>query len=148
MYNLTSYIIFYLAPDMVYLSCFCCDRICAGCNTDIGHGRFLSCMNALWHPQCFRCRGCNQPISDYEVKKLKDVSFHLIKCFCFLKKLFQDIHHYMQQNKPNLCRYNLTNSFKILNLAKFFQLDKIVVNLWISSSLFAQKEVHCSNYYQ
>ncbi|KAK6115861.1 hypothetical protein DH2020_008130 [Rehmannia glutinosa] len=42
-------------------------RICAGCNTEIGHGRFLSCMNAVWHPECFRCRGCNQPISDYEI---------------------------------------------------------------------------------
>ncbi|KAG8389976.1 hypothetical protein BUALT_Bualt01G0035400 [Buddleja alternifolia] len=41
-------------------------RICAGCNSDIGHGRFLSCMNAVWHPECFRCRGCKQPISDYE----------------------------------------------------------------------------------
>ncbi|KAK6118904.1 hypothetical protein DH2020_047357 [Rehmannia glutinosa] len=46
--------------------------ICAGCNTEIGHGRFLSCMNAVWHPECFRCRGCNQPISDYEEKTLNE----------------------------------------------------------------------------
>ena len=43
-------------------------RICAGCNAEIGHGRFLSCMGAVWHPECFRCRACNQPISDYEVQ--------------------------------------------------------------------------------
>lgn len=43
------------------------DRVCAGCNTEIGHGRFLSCMNAVWHPECFCCHACNQPISDYEV---------------------------------------------------------------------------------
>lgn len=43
-------------------------RICAGCNTEIGHGRFLNCMSAFWHPECFRCHACNQPISDYEVR--------------------------------------------------------------------------------
>ncbi|MBA0818171.1 hypothetical protein Gohar_019701, partial [Gossypium harknessii] len=40
-------------------------RICAGCNTEIGHGRFLNCLNAFWHPECFRCHACNLPISDY-----------------------------------------------------------------------------------
>jgi hypothetical protein len=25
-------------------------RICAGCNAEIGHGRFLSCMRGIWHP--------------------------------------------------------------------------------------------------
>lgn len=43
-------------------------RICAGCQTEIGHGRFLSCMGSVWHPECFRCHACNHPISDYEVK--------------------------------------------------------------------------------
>ncbi|KAK2987490.1 hypothetical protein RJ640_012149 [Escallonia rubra] len=42
-------------------------RICAGCNAEIGHGRFLSCMGAVWHPECFCCQGCNRPISDYEI---------------------------------------------------------------------------------
>ncbi|KAK9165622.1 hypothetical protein Scep_000813 [Stephania cephalantha] len=42
-------------------------RICAGCNCEIGHGRFLSCMGAVWHPECFRCHACNLPISDYEI---------------------------------------------------------------------------------
>ncbi|GAA0143240.1 actin or actin-binding cytoskeletal protein [Lithospermum erythrorhizon] len=46
-------------------------RICAGCNGEIGHGRFLSCIGAVWHPECFRCRACNQPISDYEVQIVK-----------------------------------------------------------------------------
>lgn len=54
---------------------FCC-RICAGCNTEIGHGRFLSCMGAVWHPECFCCHACNQPISDYEVRKLIIPSWH------------------------------------------------------------------------
>ncbi|RVW27126.1 Protein DA1-related 1 [Vitis vinifera] len=37
-------------------------RICAGCNCEIGHGRYLSCMGAVWHPECFRCRACGLPI--------------------------------------------------------------------------------------
>ncbi|KAK6128892.1 hypothetical protein DH2020_037372 [Rehmannia glutinosa] len=24
-------------------------------------------MGAVWHPECFRCHACNQPISDYEI---------------------------------------------------------------------------------
>ncbi|GMP31646.1 hypothetical protein CsSME_00005778 [Camellia sinensis var. sinensis] len=43
-------------------------RICAGCNAEIGHGRFLSCMGGVWHPECFCCNACNMPISDYEVQ--------------------------------------------------------------------------------
>ncbi|GMH13871.1 hypothetical protein Nepgr_015712 [Nepenthes gracilis] len=41
-------------------------RICAGCHTEIGNGRFLSCMGAIWHPECFRCHACNLPISGHE----------------------------------------------------------------------------------
>ncbi|RXH75218.1 hypothetical protein DVH24_029939 [Malus domestica] len=43
-------------------------RTCAGCKSGIGHGRYLSCMGAVWHPECFRCRACNLPITDYEVR--------------------------------------------------------------------------------
>ena len=25
-------------------------NICAGCNTEIGYGLFLSCVGAVWHP--------------------------------------------------------------------------------------------------
>ncbi|XP_025879968.1 protein DA1-related 1 isoform X2 [Oryza sativa Japonica Group] len=41
-------------------------RVCAGCKTPIGQGRFLSCMDSVWHPQCFRCFACDRPISEYE----------------------------------------------------------------------------------
>ncbi|XP_073306215.1 protein DA1-like [Primulina huaijiensis] len=51
-------------------------RICAGCNTEIGHGRFLSCMGAVWHPECFRCYGCKQPISDYEFSVSGSYPYH------------------------------------------------------------------------
>ncbi|CAA6667478.1 unnamed protein product [Spirodela intermedia] len=36
-------------------------RVCAGCNAGIGHGRFLSCMGAVWHPECFCCHSCGRP---------------------------------------------------------------------------------------
>ncbi|XP_077224841.1 protein DA1-related 1-like isoform X2 [Tasmannia lanceolata] len=51
-------------------------RICAGCNTEIGHGRFLSCMGAVWHPECFRCHACNLPISDYEFSMSGNYPYH------------------------------------------------------------------------
>lgn len=51
-------------------------RICAGCNSEIGHGRFLSCMGAVWHPECFRCHSCNLPISDYEFSVSGNRPYH------------------------------------------------------------------------
>ncbi|KAK8623357.1 hypothetical protein V6N13_118243 [Hibiscus sabdariffa] len=51
-------------------------RICAGCNTEIGHGRFLNCLNAFWHPECFCCHACNLPISDYEFSMSGNYRFH------------------------------------------------------------------------
>nr|GEW61477.1 protein DA1 isoform X1 [Tanacetum cinerariifolium] len=51
-------------------------RICAGCNYEIGHGRFLSCMGAVWHPECFRCHACNQPIADYEFSMSGNYPYH------------------------------------------------------------------------
>ncbi|XP_061341405.1 protein DA1 [Gastrolobium bilobum] len=51
-------------------------RICAGCNTEIGYGRYLNCLNAFWHPECFRCRACNLPISDYEFSTSGNYPYH------------------------------------------------------------------------
>nr|WID60820.1 DA1 protein [Arabidopsis thaliana] len=51
-------------------------RICAGCNMEIGHGRFLNCLSSLWHPECFRCYGCSQPISEYEFSTSGNYPFH------------------------------------------------------------------------
>ncbi|KAK8988938.1 hypothetical protein V6N11_030310 [Hibiscus sabdariffa] len=53
-------------------------RICAGCNTEIGYGRFLNCLSAFWHPECFRCHACNLPISDYEYHPKCEVCNHFI----------------------------------------------------------------------
>ncbi|XP_031406613.1 protein DA1-like isoform X2 [Punica granatum] len=51
-------------------------RICAGCNTVIDHGRFLSSMNSVWHPECFRCHACNLAISEYEFSTYDNYPFH------------------------------------------------------------------------
>ncbi|KAE8675286.1 Protein DA1-related 1 [Hibiscus syriacus] len=53
-------------------------RICAGCNTEIGYGRFLNCLSAFWHPECFCCHACNLPISDYEYHPKCEVCNHFI----------------------------------------------------------------------
>ncbi|CAN6172798.1 unnamed protein product [Urochloa humidicola] len=51
-------------------------RACAGCHREIGHGRFLSCMGAVWHPECFRCHACSQPIYDYEFSMSGNHPYH------------------------------------------------------------------------
>ncbi|GMH24107.1 hypothetical protein Nepgr_025950 [Nepenthes gracilis] len=51
-------------------------RICAGCNAEIGHGRYLSCMGSFWHPGCFRCHECNKPIADYEFSMSENRPYH------------------------------------------------------------------------
>jgi hypothetical protein len=53
----------------LWISNYFHNRICAGCNAEIGYGRYLNCLGAFWHPECFRCRACNLPISDYEVQE-------------------------------------------------------------------------------
>ncbi|KAG2630466.1 protein DA1-related 1-like isoform X2 [Panicum virgatum] len=62
-------------------------RTCAGCDDPIGHGRFLSCMGSVWHPECFRCFACIKPISEYEFSMRKDQPYHR-SCYkeCFHPK--------------------------------------------------------------
>ncbi|KAM7516610.1 hypothetical protein LguiA_006193 [Lonicera macranthoides] len=60
-------------------------RICTGCNAEIGHGRFLSCLGGVWHPECFRCHDCNLPISDYEFSVSNNRPFH--------KSCYKERHH-------------------------------------------------------
>ncbi|KAE8685377.1 Protein DA1 [Hibiscus syriacus] len=67
-------------------------RICAGCHAEIGHGRYLSCMGSVWHPECFRCHACNQPINDYEFSVSGNRPFH--------KPCYKEQHH----PKCDVCR--------------------------------------------
>jgi hypothetical protein len=74
-------------------------RICVGCQAEIGHGRFLSCMGGVWHPECFCCNACDKPIIDYEVP------IHFIKYYyCILLIL-------LKLNLFKLC-------FTVLNVRK------------------------------
>lgn len=68
-------------------------RICAGCNMEIGHGRFLNCLNAVWHPECFRCRACGRPIADYEFSVSGNYPFH--------RSCYKEHHH----PKCDVCRH-------------------------------------------
>ncbi|XP_039003627.1 protein DA1-related 1-like [Hibiscus syriacus] len=67
-------------------------RTCAGCHSEIGHGRYLSCMGSVWHPECFRCHACNQPINDYEFSVSGNRPFH--------KPCYKEQHH----PKCDVCR--------------------------------------------
>ncbi|KAH9324486.1 hypothetical protein KI387_004664, partial [Taxus chinensis] len=60
-------------------------RVCAGCNHEIGYGRFLSCMGAVWHPQCFCCHACHQPISEREFSMSGNNPYH--------KACYKELHH-------------------------------------------------------
>ncbi|CAI9090759.1 OLC1v1025593C3 [Oldenlandia corymbosa var. corymbosa] len=73
-------------------------RICAGCKAELGHGRYLTCMGATWHPKCFMCRACGEPISDY-VFSLYDNQPHHQSCYKILYHPFCDVckdYGYMQ----------------------------------------------------
>ncbi|KAL3728957.1 hypothetical protein ACJRO7_033533 [Eucalyptus globulus] len=60
-------------------------RICAGCKSQIGLGDFLSCMDADWHPKCFRCHACGLAIADHEFSVSGDHPYH--------EKCYRDHHH-------------------------------------------------------
>ncbi|XP_020170910.1 protein DA1-related 1 [Aegilops tauschii subsp. strangulata] len=80
-------------------------RTCAGCRKPIGHGRFLSCMDEVWHPQCFKCYACNKPISEYEFAMHEDQPYH--------KSCYKDFFHpkcdvcknFIPTNKNGLIEY-------------------------------------------
>ncbi|KAJ9676123.1 hypothetical protein PVL29_024898 [Vitis rotundifolia] len=51
-------------------------KICAGCGTEIILRRHLKCIGKVWHPECFRCHACKQPISDYEFYLCGESPYH------------------------------------------------------------------------
>ncbi|KAF9622398.1 hypothetical protein IFM89_031201 [Coptis chinensis] len=50
--------------------------ICAACNREIGHGRYMSCNGLYYHPDCFCCHACNLPISDTEFSMSGNYPYH------------------------------------------------------------------------
>ncbi|KMZ59241.1 LIM domain-binding protein 3 [Zostera marina] len=55
-------------------------RSCSGCNREITHGRFLSCIGGIWHPECFLCYACKKPISTTEFSASGKHPYHK-SCF-------------------------------------------------------------------
>eukprot|EP00250_Pteridium_aquilinum_P010539 c19461_g1_i1 orf=618-1982(-) len=51
-------------------------RVCQGCKRDIGFGRYLSCMGAVWHPNCFCCHACKNPITELEFSMSGNQPYH------------------------------------------------------------------------
>ncbi|MQM16793.1 hypothetical protein Taro_049751 [Colocasia esculenta] len=59
--------------------------ICGGCNHEIGHGHYLSCMGTFWHPQCFRCYACGHEIRETEFSLSGRHPYH--------KSCYKELHH-------------------------------------------------------
>ncbi|KAL8528601.1 hypothetical protein ACS0TY_006153 [Phlomoides rotata] len=59
------------------------ERKCPGCNSHVGHG--ISCMGSVWHPECFRCHACDNPISENEISVSDDRPYH--------KSCFMELYH-------------------------------------------------------
>ncbi|KAJ1393205.1 Zinc finger, LIM-type [Sesbania bispinosa] len=98
--------------------------ICAGCNTEIGYGRYLNCLNAFWHPECFRCRACNLPISDYEFSTSGNYPYHKS---CYKEATIQSVmsagtlgHFLCSSLALGIDVYRFTK-LQIANLASIFQ---------------------------
>ncbi|KAL5565767.1 hypothetical protein UlMin_028931 [Ulmus minor] len=74
-------------------------RIFVGCQTEIGFGQYLNCLNEFWHPKCFHYRDCNIPITDYEFSTSRNFPYHEA-CYkenyhpkCDVCKLFTPTNH-------------------------------------------------------
>ncbi|OVA15562.1 zinc finger protein [Macleaya cordata] len=60
-------------------------RFCGGCNREIGSANYLGCMGAFWHPECFCCLACSQPITEHEFSLSGRNPYH--------KSCFKELHH-------------------------------------------------------
>ncbi|KAG7544799.1 Zinc finger LIM-type [Arabidopsis suecica] len=80
-------------------------RICAGCQAEIGHGRFLSCMGGVWHPECFCCHACDKPIIDYEFSMSGNRPYHKL-CYKEQHHPKCDVcHNFIPTNPAGLIEY-------------------------------------------
>lgn len=91
-----------LLPDILPSSRL---RVCAGCKTPLGHGQFLSCMDSVWHPHCFRCLSCSTPISEYEFAVHEGHPYH---SSCYREHFHPKCDvckNFIQTNKNGLIEY-------------------------------------------
>ncbi|KAF3777814.1 DA1-related 2 protein [Nymphaea thermarum] len=83
----------------------CFSRICGGCHHEIFSGRYLSCMGAFWHPQCFRCHACGEPITESEFSLSGSDPYHK-HCYKELHHPKCDVcHHFIPTNRAGLIEY-------------------------------------------
>ncbi|XP_018462728.2 protein DA1-related 1 [Raphanus sativus] len=80
-------------------------RMCTGCRAEIGHGRFLSCMGGVWHPECFCCHACDKPIIDYEFSMSGNRPYHKL-CYKEQHHPKCDVcHNFIPTNPAGLIEY-------------------------------------------
>ncbi|XP_051120018.1 protein DA1-related 2-like [Andrographis paniculata] len=80
-------------------------RICGGCNREIRQGSYLSCMGTFFHPECFRCHGCGNPIREHEFSLSGKDVYHK-SCFKELTHPKCEVcHRYIPMNSAGLIEY-------------------------------------------
>ncbi|KAL5709402.1 Protein DA1-related 2 [Ranunculus cassubicifolius] len=80
-------------------------RYCSGCNNEIGHGNYLACLGAFWHPECFCCHSCGLPITEHEFSLSGRNPYH--------ESCFKELHHpkcevchqFIPRNRAGLIEY-------------------------------------------
>ncbi|EOY17988.1 hypothetical protein QUC31_006665 [Theobroma cacao] len=81
------------------------NRVCSGCHYDIGYGNYLGCMGVYFHPNCFRCHSCGNPITEHEFSLSGRDPYH--------KTCFKELTHpkcevcleFIPTNENNLIEY-------------------------------------------
>nr|AAB87132.1 hypothetical protein [Arabidopsis thaliana] len=68
-------------------------RICGGCNSDIGSGNYLGCMGTFFHPECFRCHSCGYAITEHEIPT-NDAGLIEYRCHPFWNQKYCPSHEY------------------------------------------------------
>ncbi|XP_015877352.3 protein DA1-related 2 isoform X2 [Ziziphus jujuba] len=80
-------------------------KICGGCKHEIIYGNYLGCMGSYFHPQCFCCSLCRQPITESEFSLSGRDPYH--------KTCFKELAHpkcevclrFIPTNKDGLIEY-------------------------------------------
>ncbi|KAM1406678.1 hypothetical protein ACFXTH_001326 [Malus domestica] len=80
-------------------------RICGGCKQEIRFGNYLACMGIFFHPQCFCCRSCGQPIVENEFSLSGRDPYHK-SCFKELSHPKCEVcHQFIPTNRAGLIEY-------------------------------------------
>ncbi|KAL5568997.1 hypothetical protein UlMin_025572 [Ulmus minor] len=80
-------------------------KICGGCKNEIRHGNYLGCIGTYFHPNCFRCRLCSQPITENEFSLSGRDPYHKI-CFKELAHPKCEVcHQFIPTNRAGLIEY-------------------------------------------